>query len=64
VFRLVVAHSNVIIIRVIIITLGAQVSNSTVVVIIAIEAKVGISASFSIVKAFVVRIISAGFIVV
>jgi hypothetical protein len=34
------------------------------VVIIAIEAKVSISASFSIVKALVVRIISAGFIVV
>jgi hypothetical protein len=63
VFRLVVAHSNVII-RAIIIILGAQVSNSTVVVIIAIEAKVSISASFSTVKALVVRIISASFIVV
>jgi hypothetical protein len=63
VFRLVVAHSNVVI-RAIIIILGAQVSNSTVVVIIAIEAKVSISASFSIVKALVVRIISASFIVV
>jgi hypothetical protein len=63
VFRLVVAHSNVII-RAIISILGAQVSNSTIVVIIAIEAKVSISASFSIVKALVVRIISAGFIIV
>jgi hypothetical protein len=48
VFRLVIAHSNVVI-RAIIIILGAQVS---------------ISASFSIVKALVVRIISASFIVV
>jgi len=53
-----------IVIRAIIIILGAQVSNSTIVVIIALEAEVGISASFSIVKALVVRIISASFIIV
>jgi hypothetical protein len=63
VFRLAVAHSNVIT-KAIIIILGAQVSNSTVVVIIAIEAKVSINASFSIAKALVVCIISASFIVV
>jgi hypothetical protein len=55
-FHLVVAHRNVVI-RAITIILGAQVGNSTIAVIIAIEAKVSISASFSIVKALVVRIV-------
>jgi hypothetical protein len=62
IFRLIIAHSNVI--RAIIIILEAQVSNSTVVIIIVIEAKVGISSSFRIVKTLVVRIIKASFIVV
>jgi hypothetical protein len=56
-----VAHSNIVI-GTIIINLGVQVSNSAVVVIV--EAKIGISASFSIVKALVVHVISASFIIV
>lgn len=55
-FRFNVAHSNIVII-----ILGSQVSYSAIVVII--EAKVGISANFSIVEALVVHIISAGFII-
>jgi hypothetical protein len=61
-FRLVVTHSNVIIRA--IISILAQVSNSTVVVIIAIEAKVSISDSFSIAKALVFYITNASFIIV
>ena len=70
-FRLGVAHRNaliramvnIIIIIIIIITmLGVQVGNSTIVVIVAIEAKVGIS--FGIVKIRVAHIISTGVIIV
>jgi len=59
-FRFNVAHSNIVIRAIII--LGPQVSYSAIVVIT--EAKVGISANFSIVEALVVHIISAGFIIV
>jgi hypothetical protein len=64
VFRLVITYSNIIIIRAIITNFGAQVSNSTIIGIIAIEAKVGISTTFSIVKALVVRSIGTSFIII
>jgi hypothetical protein len=65
-FRLSVAYSNVLIITIVIIItiLETQVSNSTIVVVVAIEAKIGISTNFGIVKTLVVHIISTSFIIV
>jgi hypothetical protein len=50
-FRLGITHSTVRIGAIIITNLGAHISNSTIVVITAIEAKVSISANFTIVEA-------------